>query len=285
MKWKEICETASVSGLTEKILQSRRSHYNYVHKRQKRQERDTSKKRKADEVITISDDDGPNAGHQSRTKKVKVAMPTDKNRSEHAQHSEGEMFVTVNAAAESLPTPPSSSTSSPPLTSSPASRILSESGDEMLKKQKLILDRLSRDYTDHVSKMDDSLGTKKYKKEYQNYDRELRAYVGRQIDREQRIEKGLPVEDEFEAPPIKDPPRQTASKPTSTPAGRKEKTPLEKEAAATANTELAPVSVGDLTDADAEGDIDEDLYDPLDAELEDAFKQIESEEESKRAQG
>lgn len=135
MKWKEICETASVSGLTEKTLQSRRSHYNYVHKRQKHQERDTSKKRKADEVITISDDDGPNAGHQSRTKKVKVAMPVDKNRSEHAQHSEGEMFVTVNAAAECLPTPPSSSTSSPPVTGSPASRRLSESGDEMLKSR------------------------------------------------------------------------------------------------------------------------------------------------------
>lgn len=40
-----------------------------------------------------------------------------------------------------------------------------------------------------------------------------------------------------------------------------------------------------MTDADAEGDIDEDLYDPLDAGLDDAFKQIESEEESKRAQG
>lgn len=76
--------------------------------------------------------------------------------------------------------------------------------------------------------MDDSLGTKKYRKEYKNYDRELRAYVGRQIDREQRIEKGLPVEDEFEAPLLR---IHRVKQPSSLPArqlvGRR-KLPLKK---------------------------------------------------------
>ena len=254
MTWKEIIKTSERGGgLTAKDLQSRRSRYNYV------QKRDNPKKRKVSETILTSGDDTGDSDRPPFTKKIKMPKRIGKNASDCTTSTLKGIITKANATKEALPTPPLSSYPSPaPSTGSPVSPRLSNSGAEMLRRQELIWDRLSRDFRDHVSQMDALEGTKKYRKQYKDYDRELRAYVDRQIDREEKIRKGLPVEDVFEAPPLKDPPYRQAQKPDETATGSmKGKTSLGKGVPTTIVTNTSTVVVDELSDADAEIDIDE----------------------------